>query len=134
MASSPDSVDPQEDQCEAPSDKVSFEQTLTRLEEIVHLLEDGKIGLDEALERYKEGVGLLRQAYETLQRAERKIELLTGLDAEGRPILRPMEDLASFTPARDATAIDSAAGAMPPARKEKGVPRTSRHRGGAESP
>ena len=31
----------------------SFEQTLGRLEEIVHLLEEGKIGLDEALRTRK---------------------------------------------------------------------------------
>jgi exodeoxyribonuclease VII small subunit len=101
------------------------------LEEIVHLLEDGKIGLDEALGRYEEGVGLLRRAYEMLQRAERKIELLTGFDPEGNPILRPLEDAASFSLARDA-----AAAAPPPrgisaaGRREKRASRADR--GGVE--
>jgi exodeoxyribonuclease VII small subunit len=95
MASTPDSSDPQE--TPEPTGGANFEETLGRLEEIVHDLEDGKIGLDEALERYEEGVGLLRKAYETLQCAERKIALLTGLDSEGNPILRPMEDSASFS-------------------------------------
>ena len=85
-----------EDSQEQLSDAPSFEQTLGRLEEIVHLLEEGKIGLDEALGRYEEGVGLLRKAYELLEKAQRRISLLSGVDSEGNPILRPMEDAASF--------------------------------------
>jgi exodeoxyribonuclease VII small subunit len=86
--------DSQEKQPEAPS----FEQAIGRLEEIVHSLEEGKLGLDEALGRYEEGVGLLRRAYELLETAQRRISLLSGVDSEGNPILRPMEDAASFTP------------------------------------
>ena len=88
------SNDPQEQRSEAPS----FEQTLGRLEEIVHLLEEGKIGLDEALGRYEEGMGLLRNAYALLESAQRRISLLSGVDSEGNPVLRPMDDTASFTP------------------------------------
>ena len=74
----------------------TFEVALKRLEEIVHLLEEGDIGLDESLERYEEGVKLLRQSYELLQRAERRIELLSGVDAEGNPITQPFDDTATF--------------------------------------
>jgi exodeoxyribonuclease VII small subunit len=97
MASSPNSSDSQDPPGDQSPGGVNFEQTLVRLEEIVHQLEDGKIGLDEALGQYEEGVGLLRKAYDMLQRAERKISLLTGVDSEGNPILRPMEDSASFS-------------------------------------
>jgi exodeoxyribonuclease VII small subunit len=76
----------------------TFEEALKRLEEIVHLLEEGEIGLDEALARYEEGVGLLRQAYELLQRAERRIELLSGIDAEGNPLTQPVDDVATGDP------------------------------------
>ena len=69
-----------------PSNPLSFEAALKRLEEIVHSLEEGDIGLQESLERYEEGVKLLRQSYELLERAERRIELFSGLDAEGNPI------------------------------------------------
>ena len=78
-------------------DQPSFEEALKRLEEIVHLLEEGEIGLDEALERYEEGVKLLRQAYELLGRAERRIELLSGVDAEGNPIAQPFDDQATLS-------------------------------------
>jgi exodeoxyribonuclease VII small subunit len=79
-----------------PSDQPTFEQALKRLEEIVHALEEGKLGLNEALEQYEEGVKLLRQSYELLQRAQRRIELLSGIDAEGNPITEPFDDTATI--------------------------------------
>src|SRR5512136_638733 len=79
------------------SDQLSFEDALKRLEQIVHALEEGELGLNEAMERYEEGVKLLRQSYELLHRAERKIELLSGVDAEGNPITEPFDDSATFT-------------------------------------
>jgi exodeoxyribonuclease VII small subunit len=78
------------------SDQPTFESALKRLEEIVHLLEEGQIGLNEAMQRYEEGVKLLRQSYELLQGAERKIELLSGVDAEGSPITQPFDDSATL--------------------------------------
>ena len=59
---------------DSPSGQLDFEEALKRLEQIVHTLEEGDIGLDEALKRYEEGVKLLRQSYELLERAERRIE------------------------------------------------------------
>lgn len=81
---------------EPPADQPNFEQSLKRLEEIVHALEDGNLGLNAALEQYEEGAKLLRQSYDLLQRAERKIELLSGVDAEGNPIAAPFDDTATF--------------------------------------
>ncbi len=71
---------------------LTFEQSLARLEAIVHDLEDGEIGLEESLARYEEGVGLLRQAFDQLRRAERKIELLSGVDEDGNPTTKPFEE------------------------------------------
>jgi exodeoxyribonuclease VII small subunit len=81
-----------------PSEPLTFEAALQRLGDIVHSLEDGDVGLNEALERYEEGVKLLRQSYDLLQRAERRIELLSGVDAEGNPITKPFDDSATFSP------------------------------------
>jgi exodeoxyribonuclease VII small subunit len=77
------------------SDQPSFEAALARLEQIVRQLEEGDIGLAEALQRYEEGVSLLRKSYELLQRAERRIEILSGVDAEGNPIIKPFDDTAT---------------------------------------
>jgi general secretion pathway protein D len=68
-------------------EKPGFEESLQRLEGIVHLLEEGDLGLTEALARYEEGVRLLRQAYDLLEHAERRIELLSGVDADGNHVV-----------------------------------------------
>ena len=62
------------------------------LEAIVAELEGGELGLDEALQQYEQGVQRLRLCHDQLERAERKIELLSGVDAQGNPITQPMED------------------------------------------
>ena len=49
MATSTDRIGPPESSVAEADGGPNFEQTLARLEEIVHLLEDGKIGLDDAL-------------------------------------------------------------------------------------
>lgn len=72
--------------------EVTFEQALERLERIVGELEDGRLGLVDSLERYAEGVRRLKQCYRTLEQVERKIELLSGVDAQGLPVVEPMTD------------------------------------------
>jgi exodeoxyribonuclease VII small subunit len=74
----------------------SFEQALLQLEQIVHQLEDGEIGLAEALTHYEQGVRLLKDCYGLLERAERRIELLSGVDADGNPVTEPFDDEASL--------------------------------------
>jgi exodeoxyribonuclease VII small subunit len=69
----------------------SFEHALTELETIMHDLEEGRLGLAEGLARYERGVGLLKQCYELLSHAERRIELLCGVDADGNPVTQPFE-------------------------------------------
>ncbi|HJN12900.1 MAG TPA: exodeoxyribonuclease VII small subunit [Pirellulaceae bacterium] len=73
----------------------SFEAALERLEQIVHDLEDGELGLDQSLQRYEEGVKHLKFCHQKLKDTEQKIELLTGLDAEGNPTTVPFDDPAS---------------------------------------
>jgi exodeoxyribonuclease VII small subunit len=79
-----------------PPSPPSFEQALVQLEHIVHQLEDGDVGLAEALSHYEQGVKLLKQCYGLLQRAERRIELLSGVDADGNPVAEPFDDEASL--------------------------------------
>lgn len=82
---------------DSPAEGASFEEALMKLEAIVHQLEDGEIGLADALARYEAGVGLLRQCYRLLERAERTIEILSGVDADGNPVTEPFDDRASFS-------------------------------------
>jgi exodeoxyribonuclease VII small subunit len=54
----------------------SFEASLTRLDEIIALLEKDHIELDELMKLYEEGVGLLRSCNGQLDSAEQKVKLL----------------------------------------------------------
>src|SRR5262245_37315140 len=78
----------------AKSDEVAtcFEESLAELEAIVSELESGKLGLSDALARYGLGVVHLKACQQLLQRAERRIELLSGVDADGNPITQSLDD------------------------------------------
>lgn len=70
----------------------SFEESLEELEKIVAELESGKLGLSDALARYEQGVKHLKGCQQLLERAERKIELLSGVDADGNPITQSFDE------------------------------------------
>lgn len=76
----------------AAKEQLSFEEALAELETIVGELEGGELGLTEALERYESGIAHLKQCHAQLQQASRKIELLSGFDATGNPVVRPLDD------------------------------------------
>lgn len=65
------------------SNAQTFEQSLARLEEVVARLEGGDLPLDEALERYEEGVRLVSRCRADLERAELKVKRL--VERNGRP-------------------------------------------------
>jgi exodeoxyribonuclease VII small subunit len=56
---------------------ITFEDALHRLEQLVDQLEAGKLGLEESLKVFEEGVGLARRCARYLDDAEKRIELLT---------------------------------------------------------
>ena len=68
----------------AELEPLSFEQAFEKLEQTVTRLEDGQLGLDESLSQYEQGIKYLKQCYRQLGRAERKIELLSGIDENGQ--------------------------------------------------
>jgi exodeoxyribonuclease VII small subunit len=70
----------------------TFEQALELLEVIVCDLEEGRIGLAESLSRYEQGVKLLKQCYGLLEKAERRIELLSSADSQGRAVTEAFDD------------------------------------------
>lgn len=70
----------------------SFEESLEELEKIVAELESGKLGLSDALARYEQGVKHLKACQQLLEHAERKVELLSGVDADGNPITQPFDE------------------------------------------
>ena len=74
------------------NDPPCFEDSLAELEAIVHQLEEGELGLAEALGSYEQGVKHLKHCYALLQNAERKIELLTGVKEDGTPLTQPFAE------------------------------------------
>ena len=63
--------------------KVTFEEALARLEEIVRAMESGSAKLDESLALFEEGVGLVKFCTGELDHAEQKVKILqTGDDGK----------------------------------------------------
>jgi len=56
--------------------KLSFEQALKRLEEIVKLLDKGEVALEDSLKLYEEGSSLIAFCNETLNNAEQKVTMI----------------------------------------------------------
>ncbi|MCB1960942.1 MAG: exodeoxyribonuclease VII small subunit [Rhodocyclaceae bacterium] len=59
----------------------SFESAIAQLEEIVAAMESRELPLEDALDHYQNGIGLLRYCQDTLAAAETRID---SLEAEHR--------------------------------------------------
>ena len=70
---------------------LSFEQSLSRLEEIVRHLEKGDLPLNDSLALYEEGTGLIAACSKMLDEAEQKVvKLKKGADRS--PVETEYED------------------------------------------
>jgi exodeoxyribonuclease VII small subunit len=74
--------------------RLTFEQALAALERVVQELEHGELGLSETLARYEQGVKYLKECYEQLTEAERRVELLKRIDASGQAETEPFDEAA----------------------------------------
>ena len=63
--------------------KLSFEEALEQLEEIVSKLEDGSINLEESIDEYTRGVHLKNHCETKLKEATLKVEQIT-IDKDGK--------------------------------------------------
>ena len=68
--------------------KLSFEQSIARLEEIVTLMEKGDAPLEQSMALFEEGSRLLRECTGQLDAAEQKVTLLTAGN-DGEPVEEP---------------------------------------------
>lgn len=62
--------------------KMSFEEALKELEEIVRGLESGSGQLDAAIDSYERGAALKKHCEAKLREAQAKIEKITGSDGD----------------------------------------------------
>jgi len=75
----------------AKKQSMSFEDSLTRLDEIVRHLEKGDMPLGDSLKLYEEGTGLIAACSKMLDEAEQKVvSLKKGPDRA--PVESPFED------------------------------------------
>ncbi len=70
----------------------TYSEVVDRLDSIVSALESGSLSLEESLERFSEGIGLVKRGEKMLADAEKKIEQLlaedgssTALDVSSQP-------------------------------------------------
>lgn len=96
-----------------PAAATSFEAALGELQEIVSKLESGSTTLEESMQQFERGVGLLKNCYRVLESAEQRIEILTGVDRDGNAITEPFDASATFEGVEEAVA---------PARKTRSRP------------
>lgn len=59
------------------SDKLTYEQALKRLEEIIGIMEKGEVSLDDSIKLFEEGTKLSALCNEYLNEAQQKITELT---------------------------------------------------------
>lgn len=64
------------------NEEMRFEEAMAALEDLVARLEAGKVGLDESLALYEEGMKLVRLCNAQLDRAEQRVEAVR-LTADG---------------------------------------------------
>lgn len=76
-------------------EKLSIEDAMTELQEIVEVLESGHEPLDESLNKYERGMALLRTCHLQLDSAAQRIEIVTGAGADGAVVTQEFDSSAT---------------------------------------
>ncbi|MBE2251158.1 MAG: exodeoxyribonuclease VII small subunit [Myxococcus sp.] len=101
--------------------KVQYDEVVKRLESIVEALEGGELSLEDSLERFAEGITLVKQGEGLLTDAEKRIEQLLSEDGRTAPIdVKELPAAAAQTPARAPAA--AAPKRQAPAAEDDDVP------------
>ena len=95
-----------------PEAEMTYEQAMSRLDEIVQALEDTRLPLEEMVDRYEEGGRLVKICQTRLDAAQQRIELINRRSS-GAVSLEPLED-SPGTPAPAATRASRAKVSSPP--------------------
>jgi exodeoxyribonuclease VII small subunit len=70
----------------AEEEKLTYEDALERLENIIEALEDGEVPLQDLVRKFEEGSSLLKVCQAQLKEAELKIEKLNVKSGELEPL------------------------------------------------
>lgn len=63
-------------------EKISFEESMQKLEEIAIELEKGDLSLEQSLNKFEEGMKLSKECNEIIENAEKKITILLEKDGK----------------------------------------------------
>jgi len=76
-----------------PSDQStpSLESAMHRISEIVTAMESGDLPLEKLIESYEEGVSLVKTCQETLDSAEKRIQIIAR-NARGEAVLKDFDE------------------------------------------
>ncbi|TFL18037.1 exodeoxyribonuclease VII small subunit [Jannaschia formosa] len=69
---------------DTPVRKLSFEEAIAELEQVVNRLDSGDVPLDESIKLYERGAELKAHCEAKLNEADAKVRQIT-LDAQGQP-------------------------------------------------
>jgi len=71
-------------------ESLTFEEAFEQLQQIVEQIEQGQVGLEEAISRYERGMKLIAHCRRILQQAEQKVLQLQSA-SDGQVSLEPFE-------------------------------------------
>ena len=74
------------------TEKLTFEQSIERLEQIVQAMEQGNVPLEESMALFQEGTGLAANCEKLLENARQQIQKVT-CNAAGEPIMEEFIDV-----------------------------------------
>lgn len=97
--------------------KERFEDYLAQVEKSIQALEGGSLGLEESLAQYEEGIKALRQCYQILEGAEKRIQILLK-DQTGQAVPQPFDVKASEEAEREARTQNSKKQSQPGKSRE----------------
>ena len=69
----------------------TFEESMLRLEQIVRIMEKGKVSLEESMELFREGTSLVQRCGKLLDNAELEIQKVTAGE-DGKPVEEAFKD------------------------------------------
>ena len=60
--------------------KLTLEQSMERLDHIMHELQEGELTLEQSFQKYEEGMKMIRNCSAAIYKVEKKLEVLEGQD------------------------------------------------------
>ena len=63
--------------------KWNLEESFDALDELIGILQGGELTLEESFQKYEEGMKLIQKCRESIDKVEKKLEVIQGQEADG---------------------------------------------------